>query len=451
MSTLAKDIVGDPRKTRTILLNGGTVEQKRAEIRDYLYKTFALEEQLYETLKNDEAFYLRPEPLRHPLVFYYGHTASFFINKLTLASLINKRVNPKFESIFAIGVDEMSWDDLNESNYDWPTINEVRDYRQTVLKLIDSLVSSLPLVLPISWESPFWPILMGIEHQRIHIETSSAIIRQMSLEHLQAHPTWEVCPDYADKAPDNALIKVAGGRVNLGKDKKANTFGWDNEYGQHQVNADDFQASKYLVSNAEFLKFVNDNGYQQQKYWTEEGWQWAQYTQAQHPLFWIKQGDSYTLRTFLAEQPIPWNWPVEVNYLEAKAFCNWLADKTGKAIRLPTEDQWYHLRQQHAIPDQPDWESAPGNINLEYWASPCPVDRFAFNDFYDLIGNVWQWTETPISGFEGFEVHPLYDDFSVPTFDTQHNLIKGGSWISTGNEATQHARYAFRRHFSQHA
>ena len=64
---------------------------------------------------------------------------------------------------------------------------------------------------------------------------------------------------------------------------------------------------------------------------------------------------------------------------------------------------------------------------------------------------MWQWTETPIDEFDGFRVHPVYDDFSVPTFDTRHNIIKGGSWISCGNEATFHARYAFRRHFFQHA
>jgi putative 4-mercaptohistidine N1-methyltranferase len=94
---------------------------------------------------------------------------------------------------------------------------------------------------------------------------------------------------------------------------------------------------------------------------------------------------------------------------------------------------------------------APGNINLEHWASSCPVNRFQFGEFYDIIGNVWQWTETPITGFEGFAVHPYYDDFSTPTFDTRHNLIKGGSWISTGNAATRDSRYAFRRHFFQHA
>ena len=75
----------------------------------------------------------------------------------------------------------------------------------------------------------------------------------------------------------------------------------------------------------------------------------------------------------------------------------------------------------------------------------------ASGEFFDIVGNVWQWTETPITGFDGFQVHPYYDDFSTPTFDTQHNLIKGGSWISTGNEATRDSRYAFRRHFFQHA
>ena len=72
-------------------------------------------------------------------------------------------------------------------------------------------------------------------------------------------------------------------------------------------------------------------------------------------------------------------------------------------------------------------------------------------ELYDVVGNVWQWTETPIYPFDGFKVHPLYDDFTTPTFDNKHNLIKGGSWISTGNEAMKDSRYAFRLHFFQHA
>jgi putative 4-mercaptohistidine N1-methyltranferase len=91
------------------------------------------------------------------------------------------------------------------------------------------------------------------------------------------------------------------------------------------------------------------------------------------------------------------------------------------------------------------------NIALNKYASSEPVDINQAGDFYDVVGNVWQWTETPIYPFDGFKVHPLYDDFTTPTFDNKHNLIKGGSWISTGNEAMAQSRYAFRRHFFQHA
>lgn len=76
---------------------------------------------------------------------------------------------------------------------------------------------------------------------------------------------------------------------------------------------------------------------------------------------------------------------------------------------------------------------------------------FKNQGFYDIVGNVWQHTVTPIYPFEGFEIHPVYEDFTTPTFDNRHNIIKGGSFISTGNSVLYHARYAFRRHFYQHA
>jgi len=79
------------------------------------------------------------------------------------------------------------------------------------------------------------------------------------------------------------------------------------------------------------------------------------------------------------------------------------------------------------------------------------VDRFAHGELFDVVGNVWQWCETPTYPFDGFRVHPLYDDFTTPTFDDRHNMIKGGSWIAAGNESRAVSRYAFRRHFFQHA
>ena len=120
----------------------------------------------------------RAIPLRHPLIFYYGHTATFIVNKLVLAKLLPHRIDPRLESIFAVGVDEMSWDDLDETHYDWPSVSEVKTYRDKVRSAVLQLISELPLTLPITWESAWWPVIMGIEHELIHLETSSVLIRQ---------------------------------------------------------------------------------------------------------------------------------------------------------------------------------------------------------------------------------------------------------------------------------
>ncbi len=438
------------KPTRTIILQGDDPEAKRSEIRDYFHATFDTDEQLYENLRHDGAFYLRADRLRHPLIFYYGHTAAFFINKLILARVINQRINPAFESMLAVGVDEMSWDDLDEAHYQWPAVQAVKAYRDQVRIAVDRLITTLLLNLPIGWESPWWAIMMGIEHERIHLETSSVLIRQLPLDQVVQRPAWDICRD-AGEPPPNELLPVPGGSVQLGKGKEHPLYGWDNEYGSHQADVPGFKASRYLVSNREFLPFVVAGAYRQQQWWTEEGWNWRQFSQAEHPLFWREGDNGWRLRTMAAEIAMPWNWPVEVNCLEAQAFCIWKAAQSGLSIRLPTEDEWYRLREQCQLPDQPYWQQAPGNLNLAYWCSSCPVDRFQQGAFYDVVGNVWQWTERPIYPFPGFSVHPWYDDFSTPTFDTRHNLIKGGSWISTGNEATRDSRYAFRRHFFQHA
>jgi len=448
-TTITKEV----RHPYTVDLRSGEPEAKREEIRRYFHDTWETYEALFEPLVDKEAFYRRADPLRHPLIFYYGHTATFFMNKLVLAKLVDRRINPKFESMFAIGVDEMSWDDLDESHYDWPDIDEVRAYRQQVRETIDALIAKAPLQLPIGWDSPFWVVMMGIEHERIHLETSSVLIRQLPTELLDAsHPLWQVS-DKDREPPRNELIEAPGGRVVQGKTQDHPFYGWDNEYGRYVKEVKTFSASKFLVSNREFLEFIEDGGYRNPEHWTEEGWSWVTYQKAQCPRFWLPQEDgSYRYRAMLKEIDMPWSWPVETNYLEAKAFCNWKARKTGWPVRLPTEEEWYRLLDCTETPDVMEWDSAPGNLNLEGPASSEPVDEHPFGKgFYDVLGNVWQHTETPIRGFPGFQVHPLYDDFSTPTFDTKHNLIKGGSWISTGNEATRHSRYAFRRHFYQHA
>ena len=441
-----------PVVTKMPLLNEGDVESKRQEVLEYFHNSFTLYESLFECLAGDEAYYQRANNLRQPLIFYYGHTSVFYINKLNVSKFIDQRIDPALESILAIGVDEMSWDDLNDAHYDWPTPQQVKAHRDATREIVDKFIRECDFSLPIDWQSPLWIILMGVEHERIHLETSSVLIRELPIEMVKPHPVWGRICKQVGEAPENELIDVAGGLVELGKSKSNSLYGWDNEYGYSREDVESFQASKYLVSNREFLDFIDAGGYQNRSLWTEEGANWLDFSQAQHPVYWIKSDDdSYRLRTMLEVIDMPWNWPAEINYLEAKAFCNWKSEQTETHVRMPSEAEWSQLRT-GLDTDQPVWDEAPGNINLEHHMSPCPVDEHEFHDgLFDVIGNVWQWTETPIDGFDGFEVHPTYDDFSTPTFDGKHNLFKGGCWISTGNYAIKDSRYAFRRHFFQHS
>ncbi len=438
-----------PLFSRTPNLREGDEANLRRRLRNYFLDTFNTYESLFECLANEQAFYTKPISLRHPLIFYYGHTATFFVNKLLLTRMINERLNHRFESMFAVGVDEMSWDDLNEANYQWPTPAEVKAYRNQVRVLVLDLIDNAPLQLPVDWNNPWWAIIMGIEHERIHLETSSVLIRQHKLEFVKNSPNWK--PNrITGVAPQNELVKVGAGQVRLAKDKNDPFYGWDNEYGIHEADIPEFEAAKYLVSNQEYLQFVEAGGYRNAHNWEEEGKGWLGFTRAQHPTFWVKKTNGWHLRLMTEEVPMPWDWPVEVNYHEAKAFCNWKKSETGMAVRLPTEDEWYRLYDVAGLSDLTE-KAANSNLHLDHGASSCPVNHFAHGEFFDVVGNVWQWTETPIYPFDGFEVHAIYDDFTTPTFDERHNLIKGGSWISCGNESLRSSRYAFRRHFFQHA
>lgn len=433
---------------RTPELDGDIPAEKRKEIALYFTNTFDTYTHLFGCLADDTGFYQKSIPLRHPLIFYLGHTATFFINKLVLAKLLPERIDPLMESVFAVGVDEMSWDDLNDDHYQWPEVSAVMDYRTKVRAQVLELIDTLPLSLPINWESPWWPIIMGIEHERIHLETSSVLIRQQALEKVRPQPEWAPVQETGE-APLNDLITVPAGTVRIGKPYDDPYYGWDNEYGEHKAWVEEFKASQYLVSNQEFLEFVEAGGYEQNRYWSEEGRAWRSFTDARHPTFW-RWHNGWHLRLMTEEVEMRWDWPVDVNYHEAKAFCAWKAEQTGQPIRMPTEDEWYRLCAEAGV-EEVDDHPAKANLHLDHGASSCPVTRYQHGKWFDVVGNVWQWTETPTYPFDDFRVHPLYDDFTTPTFDGQHNLIKGGSWISSGNEARLSARYAFRRHFFQHA
>jgi len=433
-----------------ISLDGESVEKKRVEIQAYFNNTFELFEKVFELLKDESVFYKKSEPTRHPMIFYFGHTATFFINKLINMKIIKERINPSFESVFAVGVDEMSWDDMNEMNYKWPKVSEVREYRKSVRELVNELIMTLDFSLPIEQTSPMWIILMGIEHERIHIETSLVLHRQMPLEFIKEVAAFNLCDHYA-KSPKNEMLQIKAQRIKLGKEHSHHLYGWDNEYGEYYEYVEGFEVSKYLVSNGEFMEFVQDGGYEKLEYWDEEGIAFLKRSGAKHPRFWIKKGSKYLYRALSRIIEMPEDWPVDVNALEAEAFCRYKSKKEAREYKLPSEAEYRVMYEYANLEDIPKLHESRANINFYHYASSCPVNEFDFNGIYDVIGNVWQWSRTPIRGFKGVKVHEAYDDFSTPTFDEKHALILGASWASSGNLIMKHSRYAFRKHFFQNA
>ena len=351
------------------------------------------------------------------------------------------------------------WDDLNEAHYSFPSYAETKQYRDTVRERILNYIDTVEFAMPITWESKIWPVIMGIEHERIHLETSAVLIRELPLDMVKPHPMWRACPYITDAAPQNELVEVASGTVRVGREEVLATeqdsvYGWDVDYGVQSKEVAGFSASKFMVSNKEFHDFMQDGGYTTDAYWTEEGLGWRNFRKAERPHFWQLRkdeagNDKLMYRMWAEEIELPWSWPAEVCNHEAKAFCNWKGAKTGKKIRLPTECEWSLLWDRFVAKDQWEWEEGTANVNLEAFMSPCPVDMHKHGELYDVVGNLWHHTETPIGPLNGFKVHPLYDDFSMPTFDGDHAMQKGGCFISTGNEATRDARFGFRRHFYQ--
>eukprot|EP00931_Biecheleriopsis_adriatica_P065461 TRINITY_DN39988_c0_g1_i1.p1 TRINITY_DN39988_c0_g1~~TRINITY_DN39988_c0_g1_i1.p1 ORF type:complete len:926 (-),score=230.29 TRINITY_DN39988_c0_g1_i1:23-2800(-) len=481
------------------MMNLDKVTRKAAQ--DYFDNSWTRFETLFAGFKGEEPFYRPPvHGLRHPQIFYYGHTPCLYINKLRVAGVLKEPVNAYMESIFEVGVDEMLWDDMHKNDMVWPTVKEVHEYRKEVYRVVSEVIATHPSLddkdgtapVKVTWDHPMWSLFMGFEHEAIHLETSSVLFRETPSQLMQVPKAWpklhpssqrpvqrKTAPVEGEDFPKNEMLRVAGETVTLGKPRDFPSYGWDNEYGHREVQVPDFSASKHMITNGEFWHFVADGGYRTEKYWSADGWGWRKYRNMKWPFFWVQDGPQgsmqFKLRTVFEEINMQWDWPVDVNYHEAKAFCAWKAEKDGlvgkpEAYRVITEAEHNLIRppqarvenmrsasddralcvggEEYAIP-------GPGaaNLNLAY-ASQSPVDALppSPTGHHDAMGNAWEWTEDHFNPLPGFKVSYIYDDFSAPCFDGRHHIIMGGSFASCGdNGASGFCRYHFRAHFLQHS
>jgi 5-histidylcysteine sulfoxide synthase/putative 4-mercaptohistidine N1-methyltranferase len=426
----------------------------RQDLLDYFDNGWTLTELLFSALQSEEAFCLTPNHgLRHPLIFYYGHPAVLYVNKLRVAGLLEAPVDATLERILEVGVDEMSWDDMSKNSMTWPRVAEIRNYRKRVYGLIKELILKDdrldPQKVDFSSNSAAWALVMGFEHERIHLETSSVLMREMSLKFLSRPEAWPSIDASVFGAPTEEFLTVAAGELRIGKPDDYPSFGWDNEYGNRALSVPAFQMGRHLVSNGQFLEFVDSGGYREARYWSKEGWAWRSFRNTKAPSFWVPEGPGgfhrYKLRTIFEEVDFRADWPAVVNFHEAEAYCAWRSerDKSPVPYRLASEAEWHRL--QSMTSGNADW-----NRSL-VCGSETSVFAHSSEGIFDAFGNVWQWCADHFNPLPGFRVHPYYEDFSVPCFDGKHHLILGGSFASTGDEASVFARFHFRPHFVQHA
>jgi 5-histidylcysteine sulfoxide synthase len=427
----------------------GLKDLKRNSLLAYFDNTWELYEMLFSSINNEKSLYLAPDPLRNPLIFYLGHTAAFYVNKLKATGLITEGVHEQWDQLFAVGVDPDTPEKLDVSDY-WPTVEETRGYRQTIYHMVHEVLNSIEAGRNASWDNALWAIFMSLEHDRIHFETSSVLIRQLDARLVDKPAGWKYAPS-STQVPEQQWIAVEAGEVKLGKPQDDALYGWDNEYGSLTVKVAPFEATKNLITNAEYLCFFNAGGYEEQRFWTTEGWDWKQRTDASYPKFWVKKSEGvFAYRAMFDEIDMPMDWPVEVNAHEAQAYINWL----GNGARLLTEAEFALLSRKGLAAREEPFEKHTYNINVRY-ASPTPVGFMQDGDspagFSDLWGNVWDWLSDDFYPLPGFRVHPWYPDFSEPYMDHEHGMMAGGSWATTGTGASKYYRLWFRRHFFQHA
>jgi iron(II)-dependent oxidoreductase len=226
-------------------------------------------------------------------------------------------------------------------------------------------------------------------------------------------------------------VELPGGAFLLGA-TQGEDFVFDNEKWAHEVRLAPFRIARAPVTCAEYLDFVQADGYGRREWWSDEGWAWKAREALQAPKYWIKQDGAWMRRRFDRVVAL---WPgepvVHVSWHEAQAWCRF----AGR--RLPTEAEWEYAaswndgeRKKRRYP----WGDAapvPGLANLE-GAGLAGVEGYSAGDtgsgVRQMIGNVWEWTASPFEPYPGFVTDP-YQEYSEPWFGT-HKVLRGGSFAT---------------------
>ncbi|BBX75801.1 ergothioneine biosynthesis protein EgtB [Mycobacterium shinjukuense] len=226
-------------------------------------------------------------------------------------------------------------------------------------------------------------------------------------------------------------VLVPGGPFVLGVDAASEPYSLDNERPAHVVDVPAFRIGRVPVTNGEWLRFIEDGGYTQPRWWSDRGWQHRQRAGLTAPQFWSPDGRTRT--RFGHVEEIPADEPVQhVTFFEAEAYAAWAG------ARLPTEVEWEKACA---------WDPATGTRRRYPWGAeepspnranlggatlrPAPVGAYPAGasacGAEQMLGDVWEWTTSPLRPWPGF-VPMIYRRYSQPFFFGDYRVLRGGSW-----------------------
>ncbi|MGH9676428.1 MAG: SUMF1/EgtB/PvdO family nonheme iron enzyme [Candidatus Acidiferrum sp.] len=397
----------------------------------------------------EEAIYDRPIPERHRLIFYLGHLEAFDWNLLAERAFGLQPFQRTFDQLFAFGIDPVGGGLPNDQPMDWPEREEVERYNRRLREELDRAIERA-LARPAEGHPYLTTMLeVAIEHRLMHAETLAYLSHQLPGERKIPGP---IEARWKTQRSKSRMAEIPAGQATLGLQRiSGDEFGWDNECEGHCVDVAGFTIDTCNVTNQDFLRFIQADGYQNRSLWTEEDWAWKEQARVEHPGFWKREGNLWHYRGMFGEIQLPLDWPVYVSHAEASAYAKWLGRK------LPSEAQFH--RAAYGTPNgmnerrYPWGDEAPserhGNFDFHQW-EPSPVGTHpagasAFG-VQDLVGNGWEWTRTPFAAFPGFAPMPFYPGYSANFFDGKHFVMKGGS----PRTAACMLRRSFRNWFQPH-
>jgi len=373
-------------------------------------------------------------PIVNPLLWEIGHAAYFSEYWILRQHLKQAPFFANADSLY----DSMTIAHDDRWSLPLPTIEKTRAYLQNVLDRIQAcLVEDKDSVRD-------YLAQYAVFHQDMHNEAYTYTRQTLNYPapHL-AKPDTHISNALSESEQGedklSTDVKIPAGTFMLGATQQ-DGFIFDNEKWAHPVEITPFSIARTAVSNADYLLFVEAGGYAKRDYWDDEGWEWLQQSQLQYPVYWRPVTNGWQIKQFDRWSTLPMNAAlIHVCWYEAQAYCRW----AGR--RLPTEAEWEVAAS--AEPSADGLSLSP--VKRHYpWGDDIPqaelanLDGFALGTLdvtayasgdsafgcRQMIGNVWEWTQSTFRPYPGFEPD-MYQDYSQPLFG-KTKVLRGGSWAT---------------------